>query len=180
MSEQDKEGMAFIKGSGGSTNGKMNGVHMDPQVNLSRQIRQLKRYMLGLAVLLALAFIILIITFSILFANLKWDIENHDHPPKIGAQMNKVLEKEELCLPCNEVRLGPSVEEDQMLDDFKRKPGESGRKDDEQCCVETPTQLLKILRMVSYNFLLVFVLLVLRILAIKNNIFMGNECMITQ
>ncbi|XP_045201285.2 tumor necrosis factor ligand superfamily member 10-like [Mercenaria mercenaria] len=146
MTDQEKEGKAFIKNGSGSNNGKMNNLHADSQMGIKRQIRQLKRYMIGLAALLALTFVILVITFSVLFANLKWDIENHDHPPKIGAQMNKVLEKEELCLLCNEVRLGPSVEEDQMLDYFVRKPGVNGR-NDEECCVETPAQLLKLLQM---------------------------------
>lgn len=147
MTDQEKEAKAFIKN--GNNSGKMNNLHTESQLGVKKQIRKLKMYVIGLAALLALGFVILIITFSVLFANLKWDIENHDHPPKIGAQMNKVLEKEELCLLCNEVRLGPSVEEDQMLDYFVRKPGVSGR-NDEECCVETPAQLLKLLQMVCF------------------------------
>lgn len=149
MNDQEKEAKAFIKNGSGSNNGKMSNLHVESQqIGIKRQIAQLKTYILGLALLLALTFVILVITFSVLFANLKWDIENHNRPPKVGAQMNKVLEKEELCLLCNEVRLGPSVEEDQMLDYFVRKPGVNGRKD-EECCVETPAQLLKLLQMVS-------------------------------
>lgn len=148
MTEREKEEKAFIKNGSGSNNGKSNNLHMESQNGINRQICQLKRYMIGLVALLTLTFVILVITFSILFANLKWDIANHDHPPKIGAQMNKVLEKEELCLLCNEVRLGPSVEEDQMLDYFVRKSGLNGHKD-EECCVETPSQLLKLLQLVG-------------------------------
>ena len=112
-----------------------------------KMVEKLKRLVIALAILLTVSFAILIITFSVLFANLKYDIGHHDHPPKVGAQMNTILEKEELCLLCDEVRLGPSVEEGRMLDTFVRKhePEAKG----EKCCVETPSQLLKLLQMVS-------------------------------
>lgn len=153
MCDEEKEAKAFINKNGtAGNNGKMNNLYADPQSAVNRQIQQLRRFIYGLAALLALTFLILVVTFSIFFANLKWDIENHDHPPKIGAQMNKVLEKEELCLLCNEVRLGPSVEEDQTLDYFVRKPGLNGKKD-EECCVETPSQLLKLLQLVRPQYL---------------------------
>ena len=112
-----------------------------------RELNQMKRYFVGLLVIVIIAFLILIITFSILFANIKYDVENHSHPPKVGEQMRKILEKEKLCLPCDEVRLGPSLEEDRELDYFVREP--ATETDPEQCCVETPSQLLKMLQFVS-------------------------------
>ena len=109
--------------------------------------RLLQFYTIIAASIVFIAFLILAVTFSILYANLKYDIANHSHPPKVGAQMNKILEKEELCLVCDEVRLGPSPEEDISLNKFVRKyvPGEKA----EKCCVETPSQLLELLQMVS-------------------------------
>lgn len=120
--------------------------HMTEEAYL-RELKKIKRYFIGLLVLVVVAFLILTILFSVLFANLKYDVENHSHPPKVGEQMSKILEKEELCIPCDEVRLGPSYEEDRALDKFVRKP--ATETDPEQCCVETPTQLLKMLQLVS-------------------------------
>ena len=117
-----------------------------------RELKKIRRYFMGLLVLVVIAFLILTILFSVLFANLKYDVENHSHPPKVGEQMSNILEKEELCIPCGEVRLGPSYEEDRALDVFVRKP--KTENDPEQCCVETPTQLLKMLQLVSTFFLL--------------------------
>lgn len=110
-----------------------------------RELNKIKRYFIGLLVLVVIAFLILTILFSVLFANLKYDVENHSHPTKVGKQMSNTLEKEELCLPCDEVRLGPSYEEDRALNIFVRKP--PTETDPEQCCVETPTQLLKMLQL---------------------------------
>ena len=115
-----------------------------------RELNKIKRYFIGLLVLVVIAFLILTILFSVLFANLKYDVENHSHPTKVGKQMSNTLEKEELCLPCDEVRLGPSYEEDRALNIFVRKP--PTETDPEQCCVETPTQLLKMLQLVSTPF----------------------------
>lgn len=110
-----------------------------------KELKRLKRYFIGLMVVVVICFLILTITFSVIYANLKYDVENHSHPPKVGEQMSKILEKEELCLPCDEVRLGPSYEEDRVLDYFVRKPATDT--DPEQCCVETPAQLLKMLQL---------------------------------
>lgn len=110
-----------------------------------KQLKRINRYFIGLVVIVIIAFLILTITFSVIYANLKYDVENHSHPPKVGEQMSKILEKEELCIPCDEVRLGPSYEEDRALDNFVRKP--ATETNPEQCCVETPTQLLKMLQL---------------------------------
>lgn len=127
--------------SGGRSKVKnVNNELLDTNAGLNRKLHQLQTYIVGLAVLCVVIFVIIIITFSVLFANIKWDVQNHDHPPKVGAQMSKILEKEELCLLCDEVRLGPSPEEDRMLDNFVRRG--------EECCVETPAQLLKLLQLV--------------------------------
>lgn len=112
---------------------------------LNRQLREIRRLTYGLAIITSVCFFILIVTFSVLYANLKYDLTHHNHPPTIGAQVNKILEKEELCLLCDEIRLGPSLEEDRMLDYFVRKPATDSR--GEECCVETPSQLLKMLQL---------------------------------
>lgn len=112
---------------------------------LKQELRKIQRYFIGVIVLVSIAFLILIIIFSVLYANLKYDVDNHSHPPKVGEQMSNILEKEELCIPCDEVRLGPSFEEDRALDYFVRKPKTENVA--EQCCVETPSQLLRMLRM---------------------------------
>lgn len=150
MTDAEKENYTATKAlvKNGSNNGKkINNKLAESASNasLNRQIRELKRYVLGLFILLVAAALILIITFSVLFANLKWDLQNHDHPPKIGAQMSKILEEEELCLVCDEVRLGPSMQEDRALDYFVRKPATANKK--EECCIETPAQLMKYLQM---------------------------------
>lgn len=150
MGEQEKESKAFIK-NGASNNGKkINNKVAETNAAINRQIRQLKRYILALLAAVVVCFLIIIITFSVLYANLKWDVKNHDHPPKVGTVMGSILareEKAELCLLCDEIRLGPSVEEDKMLDYFERKPKTATQ--GEQCCVETPEQLLRMLQLVS-------------------------------
>ncbi|KAL3847946.1 hypothetical protein ACJMK2_018835 [Sinanodonta woodiana] len=106
-------------------------------------LRRIKRCLYGLTVVVAAGDVILIVVVAVLFGNLKHDIENHTHKPKVGEQINKILKREELCLPCDQIRLGPSLEEDMMLDAFVRKHSTDG----EQCCVETPSQLLRMLEL---------------------------------
>ncbi|KAL3847872.1 hypothetical protein ACJMK2_018763 [Sinanodonta woodiana] len=109
-------------------------------------LRRIKRCLYGLTVVVAAGDVILIVVVAVLFGNLKHDIENHTHKPKVGEQINKILKREELCLPCDQIRLGPSLEEDMMLDAFVRKHSTDG----EQCCVETPSQLLRMLELVNH------------------------------
>ena len=112
-----------------------------------RELNQMRNYFIGLLAIVIVTFLILIISFSILFANIKYDVAHHSHPPKVGEKMRKILEKEKLCLQCDHVRLGPSLEEDRALDYFVREP--ATETEPEQCCVETPSQLLKMLQFVS-------------------------------
>lgn len=149
---QEKEcSKAFIKNGSGNNGKKINNKLSENAGNamVNREIRQLKRYILGLFAILVICFLIIIITFSVLYANLKWDMENHDHPPKVGTVMGQILDREEkaeLCLLCDEIRLGPSVEEDKMLNYLVRKPKTATK--GEECCVETPEQLLRMLQLV--------------------------------
>nr|KAG5693539.1 hypothetical protein BaRGS_019865 [Batillaria attramentaria] len=55
-------------------------------------------------------------------------------PPKVGEQIAKILEREELCVPCNEVLLGPSPDEEAMLNVFTKRDSKDGQK----CCVSDP------------------------------------------
>ncbi|XP_052783995.1 tumor necrosis factor ligand superfamily member 10-like [Mya arenaria] len=146
--QEEKECMMNnVNGAGRAKVKNVNNDFTDTSAGVQRKLHQLQTYIIGLAILLALSSIVIIITFSVLYANLKWDVQNHDHPPKVGAQMNNILEKEELCLLCSEVRLGPSPEEDRMLDYFVRKSGTGASGRGEECCVETPSQLLKLLQL---------------------------------
>lgn len=153
MVDQEKqESKAFI----GNSNGKKMNIRMKETVpgsaEVNRELQRLRRYIIGLFALLVAFFLIIVITFSVLYANLKWDVKNHDHPPKVGTVMGQILDREEkaeLCLLCDEIRLGPSVEEDKMLDYFVRKPKTATK--GEECCVETPEQLLRMLQLVCIN-----------------------------
>ena len=109
------------------------------------EIQRLRKYLYGLGTVVLVGIVILIIVVAVLFAKLSYDVANHTHQPKVGEKIAKILEKEELCVPCDNYRLGPSVEEDRMLNEFTRKHEPEG----EQCCVETPKELLALLELVS-------------------------------
>ena len=152
MGDPEKEcSKAFIK-NGASNNGKKinnKAAEMANQQAVNREIRKLRRYIIALFASVVVCFLIIIITFSVLYSNLKWDVKNHDHPPKVATVVGGILDREEnaeLCLLCDEIRLGPSVAEDKMLDYFVRKPKTATKR--EECCVETPEQLLRMLQMV--------------------------------
>ncbi|XP_060073892.1 tumor necrosis factor ligand superfamily member 10-like [Ylistrum balloti] len=104
---------------------------------------RLKKYLYGLFVVVAAGILILIVIMAVLFVKLSHDVAHHTHQPKVGETVSKILEREELCIPCDNVRLGPSVEEDRMLNEFTRKHEPEG----EQCCVETPKELLAMLEL---------------------------------
>ena len=117
-------------------------------LRLQNQFLRLQKWFYILSAAVVVVGIILIIVVAVLFGKLSHDVESHSHKPKVGEQIGKILNHvpvEELCLPCADIRLGPSPEEDLMLDEFTRKDEPKG----EQCCVETPTQLLKMLELVS-------------------------------
>lgn len=112
--------------------------------NLELECIRLRKYLYGLTAVVVAGVLILVITISILFGKLSHDLVHHSHQPKVGEQIAKILETEELCVPCEAVRLGPSEKEDRDLDAFIRRSKPSG----EECCVEKPQQLLTLLELV--------------------------------
>ncbi|KAL5005535.1 hypothetical protein ScPMuIL_018991 [Solemya velum] len=110
---------------------------------LRKTIDRLKLYIYALTGIVVAGILILIIVVGVLFGQLSYEVKHHSHQPKVGEQIAKMLEREELCAPCDKVRLGPSPEEDRYLDALTRKNTQDG----EQCCVETPKQLLAMLEM---------------------------------
>lgn len=119
----------------------------DQQSLLMEELARLKRWIYALACVVGIGTVILIIVISVLYGNLSYQLEHHSHAPKVGEQISKMLnrENEELCVTCDSLRLGPSIEEDKLLDKFTRKDDPEG----EQCCVESPKQLLSMLNLVS-------------------------------
>lgn len=110
---------------------------------LSRRVARLTSYLYGLAVVVVVGGIILIAIIASLYAKLYYDLTHHSHQPKVGEQIAKILEREELCVPCSEVRLGPSPDEEAMLNVFTKRDSEDGQK----CCVERPAELLRLLEL---------------------------------
>lgn len=117
---------------------------------LHRRVARLTSYLYGLAVVVVVGGIILIAIIASLYAKLYYDLTHHSHQPKVGEQVAKILEREELCVPCSEVRLGPSPDEEAMLSDFTRRD----TKDGQNCCVERPAELLRLLELVSKQTLI--------------------------
>lgn len=113
---------------------------------LQLECARLRKYLYGLTAVVVAGVLILVVTISILFGKLSHDLVSHSHQPKVGEQISKILETEELCIPCDSVRLGPSVEEDRMLDTFIRRHGKT-EQSGEECCVEKPKQLLAVLEL---------------------------------
>jgi hypothetical protein len=112
----------------------------------------------GLTAVVVAGVLILVITISVLFGKLSHDLVHHSHQPKVGEQISKILETEELCIPCDSVRLGPSVKEDKMLDTFIRRQTEQSG---EECCVEKPKQLLALLELVSLAKIFLIICIIL-------------------
>lgn len=135
----------FSNGRSGSAMEKYSQTQQDCQF-LQLECARLRKYLYGLTAVVVAGVLILVITISVLFGKLSHDLVNHSHQPKVGEQISKILETEELCIPCDSVRLGPSVEEDKMLDTFIRRQTEQSG---EECCVEKPKQLLALLELVS-------------------------------
>ncbi|XP_076454220.1 uncharacterized protein LOC143289179 [Babylonia areolata] len=110
---------------------------------LQRKVARLTSYLYGLTVVVIVGGVILIATIASLYAKLYHDLTHHSHQPKVGEQISKILEREELCVPCSEVRLGPSPEEEAMLNVFTKRDSREGQK----CCVERPAELLRLLEL---------------------------------
>lgn len=117
--------------------------------SLELECIRLRKYLYGLTAVVVAGVLILVITISILFGKLSHDLVHHSHQPKVGEQIAKILETEELCVPCDAVRLGPSEKEDRDLDAFIRRSKSTG----EECCVEKPQQLLTLLELVRLLYM---------------------------
>ncbi|CAG2202206.1 tumor necrosis factor ligand superfamily member 6-like [Mytilus edulis] len=128
--------------SKGRSTGAMEKYSLDYQ-NLEMECIRLRKYLFGLTAVVVAGGLILVVTISVLFGKLSHDLVHHSHQPKVGEQIAKILETEELCVPCDSVRLGPSEDEDRMLDAFIRRSKPTG----EECCVEKPKQLLAVLEL---------------------------------
>ena len=118
-------------------------------LRLQRRVARLTSYLYGLAVVVIVGGVILIAIVASLYAKLYYDLTHHSHQPKVGEQIAKILEREELCVPCSEVRLGPSPDEEKMLNVFTKRDSKGGQK----CCVERPAELLRLLELVSVGLL---------------------------
>uniref|UniRef100_A0A0B6ZX83 THD domain-containing protein n=1 Tax=Arion vulgaris TaxID=1028688 RepID=A0A0B6ZX83_9EUPU len=110
---------------------------------LQKTIDKMRVWLYAITAVSTTGFVILIITVSCLYASLNYDLHHHTHKPKVGEQMAAILEREELCVPCEDFRLGPSREEDIMLKRFNVKETPNGL----NCCVDQPLQLLELLKL---------------------------------
>lgn len=110
---------------------------------LQSEYLRLRRYLYGLTAVVVTGILILIIVVAVLFGKLSHDLINHEHKPKVGEQISAMLKNNELCVPCMNIRSGPSAEENEILDKFARKFEENV----EMCCVETPSELLLMLEL---------------------------------
>ncbi|ESO82165.1 hypothetical protein LOTGIDRAFT_237144 [Lottia gigantea] len=117
--------------------------YMEECDRLRTQLSRLTNYLYGLAAVVVIGGVIIISTVAGLYGTLRYDMTHHSHQPKVGEQIAKILENKEMCFSCSKIRLGPSPEEDKMLNAFVRKDDKKG----EQCCVETPKQLLNLLEL---------------------------------
>ncbi|KAK3094355.1 hypothetical protein FSP39_000747 [Pinctada imbricata] len=128
---------------GKTTNLEKNPVNFEVE-NLKYEYLRLRRYLYGLTAVVVAGILILIIVIAVLFGKLSHDLVSHEHKPKVGEQIAALLKKDDLCVPCDNIRLGPSAEESKMLDTFSRKHDSDGT---ELCCVETPKELLLMLEL---------------------------------
>lgn len=115
---------------------------------LQATIAKLRVWLLAITVVSIIGFVILIIVVTCLYTTLNYNLNHHTHKPKVGEQMAAILEREELCVPCDEFRLGPSPEEESMLKRFNLKDTPTGV----SCCVDQPMELLELLKLVSIYF----------------------------
>ncbi|GFO48798.1 tnf ligand-like 2 [Plakobranchus ocellatus] len=105
---------------------------------------QIRFYVLGGITILG--FVILIILTAVFFTLLHSNIAHHTHKPKLGTQMAVILE-EGVCVACEDYRLGASAEEEATLDKFIDESTEGSGLI--KCCVDTPGELLELLKLVS-------------------------------
>ncbi|XP_022342039.2 uncharacterized protein LOC111135889 [Crassostrea virginica] len=110
---------------------------------LQSEYIRLRRYLYGLTAVVVTGILILIIVVAVLFGKLSHDLVNHEHKPKVGEQISAMLKNNELCVPCNNIKSGPSAEENELLDQFARKFEDNVQ----MCCVETPSELLLMLEL---------------------------------
>lgn len=112
---------------------------------LQATIAKLRTWLIAITAVAIIGFVILISVVTCLYTQLNYDLTHHTHKPKVGEQMAAILEREELCVPCEEFRLGPSPEEDSLLKRFNIRDTPNGA----NCCVDQPLQLLELLKLVS-------------------------------
>ncbi|XP_076435863.1 uncharacterized protein LOC143275556 [Babylonia areolata] len=110
---------------------------------MQRRVARLTSYLYGLAVTVVVGAVLMVALVTALYAKVSHDVRHHSHQPKVGEQISKILEREELCVRCSEVRLGPSRDEEAMLDVFTKRDSTDGLK----CCVERPAELLRLLEL---------------------------------
>uniref|UniRef100_A0A0B6ZXX3 THD domain-containing protein n=1 Tax=Arion vulgaris TaxID=1028688 RepID=A0A0B6ZXX3_9EUPU len=129
-------------GNNNASNGTVTNIKSSSN-ELQATVARLRVWLFAITAVAIAGFVILIIVVSCLYAHLNYDLNHHTHKPKVGEQMAAILDREELCVPCDEFRLGPSLEEDSMLKRFNLRDTPSGV----NCCVDQPLQLLELLKM---------------------------------
>ncbi|KAL8583216.1 hypothetical protein ACOMHN_013771 [Nucella lapillus] len=142
----EKNGYGYPTGGQGQGQGQGVTLTQNPAetlLQLQRRVARLTSYLYGLAITVGVAAILTVALVTALYAKLAYDVRHHSHQPKVGEQISKILEREELCVKCNEVRLGPSPDEEAMLDVFTKRESRDGLR----CCVERPAELLRLLEL---------------------------------
>lgn len=112
---------------------------------LQSEYLRFRRYLYGLIVVVVIGILILIIVVVVFFGKLSYDLINYEYKFKVGEQILVMLKNNEFCVFCMNIRLGLSVEENEILDKFVRKFEENV----EMCCVEILLELLLMLELVS-------------------------------
>ena len=134
----------YQNGVNGTSNLKQTNKEVDYS-NMERTIARLKIWLFVMFGVTLLGFIILIIVVPCLYVSLNYELVHHRHKPKVGEQMSAILEREELCVPRDDLVLGHHPDEDRELSQFTIKEDPNGVK----LCVEKPVELLKLLKLVS-------------------------------
>uniref|UniRef100_A0A2C9K817 THD domain-containing protein n=1 Tax=Biomphalaria glabrata TaxID=6526 RepID=A0A2C9K817_BIOGL len=135
---------AFSNGlNDGSGAPKLNN-RLDDYQSLQSTVAKLRVWLFAITGVAIAGFVILIIVVTCLYATLNYDLTHHNHKPKIGEQMAAILEREELCVPCEDFLTGPSPQELSKLNRFTMKDTDTGGRD---CCVDQPLELLELLKL---------------------------------
>ncbi|GFO48800.1 tumor necrosis factor ligand superfamily member 11 [Plakobranchus ocellatus] len=111
---------------------------------LEARVARLQARLLLVGGITIVGFNILIVLSAVFFTKLHYDVAHHTHKPKLGTQMAAILQ-EGLCVPCEEFRLGPSPEEEMLLNLYRDES--SGGGSSSRCCVNKPGELLELLKL---------------------------------